>query len=417
MAVRGREREKMNPIRKRACATIIISARRSLFILILLGFMEVFCTPIYSQEIKKTRMLEVIGSGLIRAEDVGQARNDALSDALLSAVRQAVGLVIPSETLTQNFQLICASIYEQAQRFIQDYKISAESKSENRYWVMIKATLSLDLILEQLKYLGVIKEKMPKIIFFISEQGIDQPSPSHWWMEDPFPTDTCVTERVLSSRLRNKGFVIIDRANYIEKVQIEPGLRRPDLDDETSATLGALFDAELVVVGKALISYASDNSNLRAFQARLSARVIRVDSKTVIASTHQSRLFTFTEDMVGDKEALQEIAMLAADDLATQISTKWQGEAEESNVVHIVVKGIERYAEFVKLRKALKNTVKGVKYVYPTMIKAGEAILEVDVRGGVQTLANELMLKSFDKFVIKSYDASHNMLEIELISK
>jgi len=411
----SRERIKVNFTLKRVCS--VINRKISLSFLLLLGLIEAFCSPLYSQEIKNIRTIEVVGSAFIYGEDVSQARNDAISNALASAVKQAVGLVITPETVTKNFQLICNHLYERGQRFMQDYKILAESKSENHYWVMVRATLSLDLIREQLKYLGIIREKMPKIIFFISEQGIDQPLPSSWWIEEPFSTDLSVTERTLSDRMSNRGFVVVNRANYIEKVQIAPALRKADLDDESAIILGELFGAELVLVGEALISYASNSSNLRAFQAELSARVIRVDSKTVIASTHQNTLFTFEENMTGDKEALQEVAILAADDLTAQISTKWQEEVEESNIVQIMVKGIKKYAEFVRLRKALKDNLKGVKYIYPTMIKAGEAILKVDIRGGIQSLANELMLKSSDKFVIKTYDASHNMLELELISK
>jgi hypothetical protein len=59
------------------------------------------------------------GVGAVFGNDRAIARDQAIQDALRKAVEQAVGTLVSSETMVQNFQTLNDKIYTQTQGYIQ----------------------------------------------------------------------------------------------------------------------------------------------------------------------------------------------------------------------------------------------------------------------------------------------------------
>jgi hypothetical protein len=85
--------------------------------------------------------------------------------------------------------------------------------------------------------------------------------------------------------------------------------------------------------------------------------------------------------------------------------------------VLVTVNGIKAYSDFVAFRRILSNKICGVKNVYLRGIDAGEARMDVEIKGTAQTLADELMLKNFDGFGINIFNVSQNAIQLKLVPK
>ena len=109
----------------------------------LIGMCPFFGETIVAEEISKGKVVQAEGVGVIVAKETAVARDRALEDALRKAVEQAVGTMISSDTVVQNYQLLYDRIYSKSRGYIQNYQIVSEGKKgENLYSVKIRASVS-----------------------------------------------------------------------------------------------------------------------------------------------------------------------------------------------------------------------------------------------------------------------------------
>jgi hypothetical protein len=393
----------------------------------LVGIFFLFATVVMpsmgeAQDAQPTRSIEVIGSGTIFEADVAMARDAAINDALRIAVEQAVGIVLSSESVVENFQLLSDRVYTQSQGFVRDYKVLAESKSEDSYRVVVRATVSVGVLRDELQGLGVLmaQKGMPRVMFFLAEQNIGQSQPQFWWSGGvPVSAELAVAENTIAEEMKSRGFILVDRSAASQNIQLEPTLQKADLTDQAAVTLGSQNEAEIVIVGKALARYTKNvmGTGMKSYQANISLRAIRTDTGEIIASSIRTGAAVHTDDVSGGTAALQRVGLQAANDLINQIVAKWQQEVSRSNIVKVTVEGIKAYSDFVAFRKILSNRIRGVKNVYLRGIDAGEARMDVEIKGNAQTLADELLLKSFDNFSINIFSVSQNAIQLRLVPK
>ncbi|MBN2254917.1 MAG: flagellar assembly protein T N-terminal domain-containing protein, partial [Deltaproteobacteria bacterium] len=111
-----------------------------------------------------SKVIEADGAGVVINNDLALARDNAINDSLRKAVEQAVGTVISSETVVQNYEVINDSIYAKSQGYIQNYQILNEKVSDGLYRVTIRATVSMGGIKDDLRALGFLmaQKNMPR---------------------------------------------------------------------------------------------------------------------------------------------------------------------------------------------------------------------------------------------------------------
>ncbi|NVM20849.1 MAG: flagellar assembly protein T N-terminal domain-containing protein [Desulfobacterales bacterium] len=392
-----------------------------LMALLFVGYVLGFNTVSWSQQGEQNGTLDVIGRGAIFNDDVAKARDEAVADGLRNAVENGVGISIPSESVVDHFQLLSDHIYARAEEFVHDYKVLTESKSGGYYRVVVRARLFMGALQEKLQAIGILapQKEMPSLLFLLSEQNIGEPSPRYWWGETPFRASRSVVEDTLSKYMRKKGFVILDPEKLFQDIEIMPEWLGPDLSTEAAVRLGEQLDSDVVVVGNA-VARRSGNvfaRNMKSIQATVSGRAINTDNGVVIGSSQGTGAALHSNESVGGKEALMLAASAVAEDLTRQITANWQKAAAQSALVDLVVRGIKDYADFVTFRTILRNDIPGVNNVYLRTIKSGEAKMDVDIKGHVQTLADQLMLKNFEGFGVNVFEISQNGIKLELIPK
>jgi hypothetical protein len=255
---------------------------------------------------------------------------------------------------------------------------------------------------------------MPRVLFFISEQRLDDIVPTFWPGEDSnFPES--FSKSALSGAVSAKGFTVIDPVGIFQNTGMTPEPYKTEPEDGTAVSLGLQLQADLVIIGKS-ISYRTQSEmgeNIRSFKSVVTVRALRTDTGEEIAAATQTAITTGTDEISGSREALKMAGALAGEDLASRITGAWQKRAEQSDLLEIMVEGTGNLASFVKFRRLISG-IPGVKEIQIKEMKSNEATLLIDFEGSGKDLADALMLKNLESIGINIYEVSQSRLKIEL---
>ena len=118
---------------------------------------------------------EAHDAGLYQVEAEGQGPNHdaALRAAMRAAIEKAVGVYVQSETEVQNWQLKKDRIYSHTEAFITDYEILDKYRSGADWVMTIKATVSNQKLVDELKELQILQMQLdnPKILVYYDKSG------------------------------------------------------------------------------------------------------------------------------------------------------------------------------------------------------------------------------------------------------
>ncbi|MCD4778398.1 MAG: hypothetical protein K8R12_05445 [Desulfobacterales bacterium] len=393
--------------------------RRLLFTVFILAVAANLSGIVNAEENASEKIIEVIGTGAIQGGDVAKARDRAIKNSLVSAVEFAVADFLPLESMIQNFEILNEILYDNSSEFVADYKVLTELKSGRTYRVLVQATVSIDAIKEELISVNikVYKKNLPKILFLIAEQNFSDISPRYWWSKD-LTFVKGYTEIAMTEKMLKNGFSVIDQKSLIINEEFETLKDKADLSNQDAVSLGAILQADVVIVGnsKADIAPNTMGGDIKSFKGTVLARALRTDTGEEIASTVQTSVSVNQDDIAGARDALSNAGYLAGSDLASQIVMKWHEEVKKSiTTLVIIVEGTRDLSNFVIFRAEL-NEIPGVDSLQTSEMKADEATIVVDFQGNAKELADALMLKNFESFGINIYEISQSHLRIRLVS-
>ncbi len=373
---------------------------------------------VFAENPISTKTVMVIGTGKIYKEDSASARKQAIENSLVSAVvRVAVGL-IPPESYNRTFQTLNEALDDQTSKFIQDYKVLAESKVKNLYKVMVEAKISVADLTKYLSNAGIMTEgkSLSKILILVSEQNLEDTSPKYWWGHQPLVSKT-FSNISLVKALKSKGFPVIDARHIPQTAPFDEKYNKPDLDKSEAVDIGRVLKADVVIFGKAVVERTQNvlETNIRSFKGIVSVQAVRTDTGEVIAATTQSAVTANADEAVGAGNALSAAGTLAAETLSGRILAAWQKKEAQSNAIEIVVEGTNNLTSFEKFIRIIKE-IPTVNNLQIKELKAKQAVVALEFKGNAKKLADTLMLRSYESVGINIYEVSKNHLRIELLS-
>jgi hypothetical protein len=171
----------------------------------------------------------------------------------------------------------------------------------------------------------------------------------------------------------------------------------------------------VVIIGKSVASRGPNikGKSISSFKGIVSARAVRTDTGSEIATTMRTSVTTNTDEIAGVRDVLSRAGSLAGEDLASQIVAAWQKQKEQYKTVEIIVDGTGDIVNFEKLR-LLINKTSGVKNLQIKELKPNEATIMVDFQGTAKEFADALMHNTFGSKGINIYEVSQDRLKIEL---
>lgn len=410
-------------VRRRLALSRLTSYFFLLALFLLFTFHFSLFTPAFAEEAQT-----VTAEGVAAIDDGNKAiaRDNALKDAQRKAVEQAVGTMISSETAVQNFQLLSDKIFSQSQGYIQSYKIVSEGAFEGTlYKVAIQASVATGGLKNDLGALGLLMQKVekPRVLFMIAEQNVGQEFYSFWWYgKSEFKGqhyDMAASETALKEEFLAKGFNLVDSSVATGKIEVSNAYRIADLTDSGATSIAKQLGAEVVIRGKAIAKEGprTSGSNVATYIADISASALRVDTGGVIASGRGHGVSRNISQITGGTEALERAAKELAEKMIDQITTKWTAETSGGGLVQLTVRGIGSYSDFVKFKDMLQGQIRGVQAVYQRSLDGGTAVIDVEIKGTAQNLADDISKKKVGGVPVKVISATANTVEVNLDGK
>ena len=388
---------------KAVCVLCVLS----LFLLFL------FAMPAYAE------MVEVEGHATIENGKKDVARGRALNDAFHRAVEQVVGIMVESETLVKNFELINDKVYSKTSGYIEKYKILREWTEGDTYKVKIDATVSTRYIEKDLGSLGMIFKKLgkPRLLLLISEQNIVNEKKSNWW-ESGDQVNLGVAENTMMQKFMERGFDFVDKQVIIQGIKSDPSLARGLSNNPTNdmaLKLASEGEAEVVIIGQAVAKAGQPlgGTSIRSCQASISAKVVNADNGETLASFTTSAVSAHVDQITGGTDALRKASIEMADKLIAQLISKWQRRISGTHNVKLVISGLD-YNKLTGFKGFLKEHVPGVVNIYERSYQDGVAKVDIEVKSNAKEIADSLSNKAYHGTMINVTSLTGNVIKIRI---
>jgi hypothetical protein len=371
---------------------------------------------------QQAQVVTAEGVGAVIGGDRAIARDQAIQDALRKAVEQAVGTLVSSETMVQNFQTLSDKIYTQSQGYIQNYRVVSETPGPNVHQVTIQATVAMGNLEKDLQALGFLLGQVgkPRIMILVAEQQIGQQYYNYWWgIHRGTQTDLNVAENTIMDRFREKGFDIVDHQAQAGNIKIPPAFQVVELSDRNAVTLGKQVDAEIVIVGKALARSVGSiaGTAMKSLQANISMRAIQVDNARVLSSGTENAAAVHIDEVTGGSEAIKKASVKMSDKMMDDILKNFQKRVAATTLVQLTVFGLSGADDVRKFKTSVLGQVRGVEGIHERSFSENTLKVDVDIRGSSQSLSQEIGRKTFPDFNVKVIRSTWNTLEVQVSPK
>jgi hypothetical protein len=362
------------------------------------------------------------GVGAVFGNDRAIARDQAIQDALRKAVEQAVGILVSSETMVQNFQTLNDRIYTQTQGYIQKYRVLSETPGSNVHTVTIQATVAIGDLEKDLQALGFLLGQVgkPRIMILVAEQQIGRDSLNYWWGPGRgAQANLNVAENTIMDRFREKGFDIVDPQAQAGSIKVPPALQVADLSNQNAITLGKQVDAEIVIIGKALARSVGSiaGTSMKSVQANISMRAIQIDNARVLSSGNENAAAVHIDEVTGGAEAIKKASVKISDKMMEDILKNFQKRVGATTTVSLVVFGLAGADDIRKFKTSVLGQVRGVEGIHERSFSENMVKMDVDVRGSAQSISQDMSRKTFPDFAVKVIRSTWNTLEIQVSPK
>jgi len=346
--------------------------------------------------------------------NVAIAREKAIDDALRRAVEQAVGTLISSDTMTNNFQLVHDKILAQTSGYVKKYDIVKEQRVGDEFRVTVMADVGKQNLQRSLDALGLlheIKEK-PKVMVVIVEKVSGLYGTTGW-------ETIGEAENTLVQKLLAAGFTVVDQQQVRSNVPIDKALRMLEGDLKAAAVAGIQHNAQVVITGQANSKFAGPKllgTNMQSIQATVAAKVIRTDDARIIATRSAQAAKAHIDEMQGGVLAIQEASREVGDALIGDIVNTWKREVYgRSQQLTLVISGLSSYRHLTAIKKFLESDLQGVKAVHQRSFTQNLAELALDYAGKSSLIADELVNKKFTGFRLEPTNVTPSRLDVQVV--
>jgi hypothetical protein len=334
-------------------------------------------------------------------------------------VEQAVGILVSSETMVQNFQTLNDRIYTQTQGYIQNYRILSETPGPNLHQVTIQATVAIGDLEKDLQALGFLLGQVgkPRIMILVAEQNIGREYYTYWWgYHRGAQADLNITENAIMNRFREKGFDLVDHQAQAGNIRIPPAFQVVELNDRNAITIGKQVDAEIVIVGKALAKSAGSvaGTAMKSAQANISLRAIQIDNGRVLSAGSEHAASVHIDEVTAGTEALKRASAKMSDKLMDDIIKNFQRRVGATTTVQLTIFGLSGIEDLRKFKTSVLGQVRGIEGVHERGFAENVVKMDVDIKGSAQSLSQEISRKNFPDFVVKVIRSTWNTLEVQV---
>jgi len=146
------------------------------------------------------------GKGRITSQNLQQAKQNAVYEALKVAVQNAFAKIVSKQVFASNLDFFYSQVLPHASDYIITYQVLGGIENKGYYLVGVESKVDihkLEKTLTDARILNANKDK-PVILFFIVEKTPSDLLPKYWWGKNPIPyqplAETIIIEQLIQDR-------------------------------------------------------------------------------------------------------------------------------------------------------------------------------------------------------------------------
>ncbi|MCK5738423.1 hypothetical protein KAH55_04545 [bacterium] len=387
-------------------------------ILFLICALVLFQAAILSAQ-NGVRKIRSIGTAYVYHNDTAHARDQAIDDALRNAVEQALGQWLRSETVVQNYMVVEDNIFSWTSGYVKKYDIiSAGKKTDGTYEVTVAAFVEMGALAQDKSNVQQILMQAgnPRVAIMIQEQNVGGSGS----VASYFDGTISQAETEMMSHFLDNGFDVVDPEVARSKAQRDMAISALSGDRQAAAAVATQLGAEVLITGKATASVARTSlavmGNMKSCQANITARAVRADVATLIATASERAAYPHVDEITGGNMALRKATAKLSEKMLQKILAKWRDEYYNQTSVELNVSGAE-FADFSDFQGDLSTFFRGIKHVQQRSFAGNGGVLDVKITGSATQLARELDRKELENFNVKIMSLSKNQIHVNLVSR
>jgi hypothetical protein len=356
---------------------------------------------------------EATGEASIVDNNRDKALQDAKNAALREAVEQVVGVMLTSDTLTANNQLVSDRIYTNSAGYIRKYEVLSKKEEAGVMKVTLRAevgTAQIDKDLQAVKAL-VNRLGSSRVLIVLQEHSV---SP------DKVVTQSGVLAQILTESFQKDGWRIIDPAFAAGKLEVSSGV---SLLTPEKKVIQELRSADYIITGAVSLRHESPNALFKVdayfpVTGEFELAVFATDSGTQIAR-------------IGDKFDTQGISYSVSYERTAYSIAKTRGQKvveqvrkavvdyllkmeQSGNSVVVTVTGLPDYAAVSGFKKVLAQAITGMKDVKQGDFSKGKATFDVVFSGTTDDFATAVGGKTYKGKKVSVTGVTGNTIELTL---
>jgi predicted amino acid-binding ACT domain protein len=363
---------------------------------------------------------EVTGEAAIVDNNRDKALQDAKNAALREAVEQVAGVMVSSDTLTSNSQLISDRIFANSSGYVRKYEILEKKEERGVMKLTVRAEVGTAQLDKDLQSVQALVRRLggSRLLIVLQEQSIGP---------DKVIISSGHLTQLLTESFQKDGWRIIDPAFAAGKLEVASGISLLNPDKKVIQDLRA---ADYVITGVVTLRHEPPNTvfkevtNYFPVTGEWELAVFATDSGTRI--THLSDKFDSRPQnlLPGDsitvsydrtafsivkhrgKAVVDEVRKVVVNSLA-------KSEQNGSSVV-VTVTGLADYGAVSGFKKVLAQSVTGLRDVKQGDFTKGKATFDVVFVGTTDDFAEAVSGKTYKGKKVSVTGVTGNTIELTL---
>jgi hypothetical protein len=350
---------------------------------------------------------------VVEVPDTGNAEaveREAKRQARRQAVEQGAGVLVTSNSIMRNYQLIADEIATTAKGVILDEQWGPlePGKTASTKQIRLVAKVSPDAIPDSI--CSVLKQNHdPKISLVFVEKTGD---------EDKWSTERGLLEAMFVGAFVDACFTVIESGVKVTEVSATGDLPKTTVDEIVKNA-----DAQYVVFGsgKVIKSKLTEQSalgqSMNSYSVSASLKLVNTATSEVEAvATKQQQVMGISPEKAleaSDSKLKKNLTGMILDQLLAKIAKRWSSDLVNAGRVQIVVEGVNNLKAANAFKELVGKTFNGVR-VEQRQLKGGQATFDVDVEGGAERLAEAIEGKKAGQWTIEVREVTRGKVVLKL---
>lgn len=360
------------------------------------------------------KKVTVVGEAAAVDGNRDQSEKAAKRAARRKAVEEGAGVLVESNTIVRNFQMVSDEIATSARGVIVDETWGALSIKDGVAKIQLTAKVSPAAIEDAI--CTVIKANHdPKVaIIMVEKVGKD---------DQPYPkkAERGLVENVLTRALSDSCFTIVESGVKVTEVAANGDIPQSAINEAIKNS-----DAQYLLVGRSAVIEAAKpeggflGAGMNSFKFSAELRMINTSTNVVDMTTRASIVAAGVspanawDNTDNQPRIAKHFSNKLMNDIVTTAAKKWTDELINASKVMVQVEDAKKYSEIKKLQNILKKSGKGVKVTGSPRMRAGRATFTVEIDGGSDALILALEEKKVGKKTVEIIEVGRGKVVVKL---